>query len=362
MVPRRNSSSVGYVLQFTLSRTFTSNIRSAKLYSNTLDSKLIDDIYDRFGPTPRLCIRTASDSVAWATHEHETSRALDALTLQSFQGLIFKPQDLGMDDLSHKLCLVKRQNIDDVRSMPYVTHITDHIRSRIAIRMRDLDSLQQVDLYRDLACTPSRGAAGHIFESFCQQHFQRRILINYVPMIRLTGHDGQRNHQWHTSHHPVEDQNLEKSRQNALHRMVTLDVHPSNICEYNDQDVQGLILTPDVYYIPSTQNAVAIDSFIYHDRYLYLLHFTNSQEHKTNLDFMSRFTQFPNFPPRSKWRLIFIVPDDVEVLTCPYSRNPELQTLELFSSKVNIEDYLKVVRFREREEKEEPPHRKQKRT
>jgi hypothetical protein len=80
------------------------------------------------------------------------------------------------------------------------------------------------------------------------------------------------------------------------------------------------------------------------------------------LDFMSRFTQFPNFPPRSKWRLIFIVPDDVEVLTCPYSRNPELQTLELFSSKVNIEDYLKVVRFREREEKEEPPHRKQKRT
>ena len=55
--------------------------------------------------------------------------------------------------------------------------------------------------------------------------------------------------------------------------MVTLDA--SNICEYGDQDVQGLTLTLDVYYIPSTQNAVAIDSFIYHGRYLYLLHLSS---------------------------------------------------------------------------------------
>jgi len=77
---------------------------------------------------------------------------------------------------------------------------------------------------------------------------------------------------------------------------------------------------------------------------------------------VSRFTQYANFPPRSKWRLIFFVPDDVEVLTCPYSRSPELQTLKLFSSKVKMEDYLKVACFKEQEEKEESPHKKQKLT
>jgi len=319
--------------------------RVAKLHSNTLDSKFIDDIYDRFGPTPRLCLQTAFDSEALAIHENETRIALKRLTLQNPQDLISKLEMLSMDDFSHKLCLVKH-----------------HIRSRMAIQMRTLRSLgtlQQVNLYRTFACTPSRGMAGHIFESFCQRHFQRRILIDYVPMILLTG---QRKCQWHTSHHPVEDQKSEKSRQNALRRTVTLDIYPSNICEYSDQDVQGLTLTPDVYYIPSTQNAVAIDSFIYHGKYLYLLHFTNSQEHKINLNFVSRFTQYANFPPRSKWRLIFIVPDDVEVLTCPYSRSPELQTFKLFSSKVKMEDYLKVACFKEQEEKEESPHKKQKLT
>jgi len=339
--------------------------RVAKLYSNALDSKLIDDIYDRFGPIPRLCIQTASDSKALATHEHDTRTALRMLIPWGLQELISKLQALRVDTESqYSLCqhvyLVKRQNIGDVGSMPYVTHITDHMRSRIAIHMRNLDSLQQVNLYHTLDCTPSRGAAGHIFESFFQQHFQRRIFINFVPMVRLTGHDGQCKHQWHTSHHPVEDQKLEKSRQNALRRMVTLDIYPSNIHEYSDQDVQGLILTPDVYYIPSTQNAAAIDSFVYHGGYLYLLHFTTSQEHKIDLKFMSRFTQYANFPPRSTWRLIFIVPDDAEVLTCPYSRSSE--TVKLFSSKVNMEDYLEVVRSKEREEKEDPPHKKQKRT
>jgi hypothetical protein len=286
---------------------------------------------------------------------------LHALTLQSLQESILRLGDLSMDGMSHKLCLVKRQNINDVGSMPYVTHITDHIRSRMAIRMRDLGSLQQVSLYRTFACTPSRGAAGHIFESFCQQNFQKRILIDYVPMVRLTGLDGKRKRQWHTSHHPIDDRNLETLRQNALGRMVTLDIYPSNICEYNDQEVQGLTPTPDVYYIPSTQNAVAVDSFIYHGELLYLFQFTVAAEHKINSKFSSRF-ECANFPPQSTWRFIFILPDDVKVLTCPCSRT-ELQALELFSSKVKMEDYLEATRFREQDEKkEEYPNKKRIRT
>ena len=357
MVSRRNSSSVGYIPQFIVSRSFTSNILSAKLYSNTLDSKLINDVFDRFGPTPRLCIDKASDPSALAAHERDIRIAIGELTLQTPQELIYKLRKLKIDGISHSLTLIKRQNVGDVSSGPSVT-ITDYIRSRIAIRMRNLGSLQQVELYT-FAQTPSpRGAAGLMFEAFFQQHFQRRILIDVVPMIWLTGHDGQRNRQWHTSHHPVKDQTLEISRQNVLCQIVTLDIYPSDVREYHDRDVPELTPTPDVFYIPSIHNAVAIDSFIYHGGYVYVFQFFTSEKPKINSKFMLRFTQYANFPPWSKWRVIFIIPDDVEALTCPHSRSPELQTLELFSSKVNVEDYMKVAR----ETEGEPPNKKQKRT
>lgn len=332
--------------------------RAAELYSNSLDSNLIDDIYDRFGPIPRLCIKTAYGSAAWEKYEDRICAALEQLSLQSLQDMLFKLENLTMDGFTHKLCLVKRQSIDDVSSKPYVTYITDHIRSRMAIRMRNLSSIQQVDVYRTFACTSLRGAAGYIFESFCQLHFQKRILIDCVPMIQLSGYDGQCKRQWYTSHyHPFEDRNSETLRQNALRQAVALDIYPSAVKEYHDQDIQGLTPVPDVYYIPSTQNAVAVDSFIYHHEYLYLFQFTIADEHKINSKFMARFTQYAKFPPQSRWIFVFVVPDDVTVLTCSYQQSLKSQSLKLFSSTVVMEKYLKDLE----EQKEESANKKQKR-
>ncbi|KAI0280169.1 hypothetical protein BGY98DRAFT_964997 [Russula aff. rugulosa BPL654] len=280
--------------------------RAAKLYSNTLDSKLINDVFDRFGPTPRLCIDKASDPSALAAHERDIRIAIGELTLQTPQELIYKLRKLKTDG--------------DVSSGPSVT-ITDYIRSRITIRMRNLGSLQQVELYT-FAQTPSpRGAAGLMFEAFFRQHFQRRILIDVVPMIRLTGHDGQRNRQWHTSHHPVKDQHWKFTPERFV---------------------------PNRYagHLPFGRPSHRLIHLPWRIR-VYFPIFT-SDKPKINSKFISRFTQYVNFPPWSKWRLIFIIPDDVEVLTCPHSRSPELQT-------VNVEDYMKVAQ----EMEGEPPHKKQ---
>lgn len=56
--------------------SFTPNILSAKPW-NALDFKRIDDIYDRFSPTHRLCIQKASDSLAVAAHERDIRRRFE---------------------------------------------------------------------------------------------------------------------------------------------------------------------------------------------------------------------------------------------------------------------------------------------
>jgi hypothetical protein len=308
------------------------------------DSKLIDNIYDQFGPTPRPCIQTASDSEALATHECDVRTALEELrqlTPHGFQEILYKLRGLRVDTDSQKLYLIKRENIGNVRSMPHVMPITDHIRSRIAIQMRNLGSLQQINLYRTFTRTPMGGAVGHAFQCFCELHFQTRILIDCVP---LPGVD----------HIQVPHTVARCPTHIALRH--TLDIYPSDVREYDDRDLQQLSPTPNVYYIPSAQNALAVDSFIFHGGYLYLFRFTVSDEHKINLNSI----QCDKFPMKSQWRIILVVPDDVKPPT-PYSGSLELQTLELFSSNVKMEDYLDVVRFNRQGEQEESPRKKRKR-
>ena len=96
-------------------------------------------------------------------------KRIDVLLM--LQELNHNLQKLKMDDFSHNICLVKREDISNVRSNPYVTPIMDHIRLRIAIRIQNLNALQQIEYYRAFARTPSRGAAGPMFEAFCQWHF-----------------------------------------------------------------------------------------------------------------------------------------------------------------------------------------------
>lgn len=280
------------------------------------------------------------------TYKDEISTALKELTLQSFHIMTYRLQDLDMDDISCKLYLIKRRDINDVGSRFEITYITDHIRSRLAICMRNYDGDQQINFYRNFAFISAtrRVLASQVFELFLQQHFQRRIFIDYTPMVRLDQPEGdrQRKLQWHTSHDPIKNQELETKRQIALHYRATLDVHPSGTCNYDDQDFRRFVPTPDIYYVPMRENSAVMDPFIYHDGYLFIFRFTASEEHSIDTELISQLNECASFPPRSNWRFVFIISDDVKVLKCRYSRSCELQELELnpFSSKVKMEDHM----------------------
>jgi hypothetical protein len=309
-----------------------SNFFSAPLQLPSPDWKGIDDTYDKFGPIPRLCF---SDPDAIRSHLHSISIALSDLRLERFERLIIGAANLSMVDLSQKLCLVRRTHKEDLDSDYDVTPITDYMQTKLAITLRNQDARQQIELYRTCATIPSaRGMAGSIFEAICQRRFQDRIAIECVPMVHLD--DGGRN-LGHSGYRSLQHEELEEIRLDALGDTVALNVRPSDTYEYSDDDLRTLDPLPDVYYIPRITNEVALDSFIWHDGFLYLFQFTVDQRHGIKDGILERLSQLSP-SSRFSWRYIFVIPADIDELVCPYPLSPELRKLRPYSSKILVDD------------------------
>ena len=342
-------------MRFTERRSTSYDVRfcaydsnSAPLHPNRPESKTIDDLYDKFGPTPRICIVKPQEDPGMEKYNEDIRCALENLTLQSLRELSRTTQTLKMDKFSHKLCLISREELHDVRSWFIVTPITNHMQSRLAIRMRTQDIQRQLEMYEDFGYYPiSRGLSGILFENLGHLHFQKRIIIEYALMARLS-RDNQTNlPQGHSSNpvHNEENTELEELHQAAWdgHR-ATLDVSPADTHEYGDWEFREFDPQPDIYYIPNRKNEEALDSFIWHDDLLFIFQFTVSEQHNIKTGFISRFTASNRFPQPSNWRFIFIIPNESDqILKSRYLQIPEISNFNPFSAKVAMEGYAKLT-------------------
>ncbi|KAF8467514.1 hypothetical protein DFH94DRAFT_638974 [Russula ochroleuca] len=109
--------------------------RVAPLHPASPNSEIIDDIYDQFGPTPRLCLEMASDPDQLEAYKAGVRRALKLVTPQYLLKMTHELEVMNMDEVSQKLCQIRRQHID-VKSLACVVPITDIMQSRLAIAMR----------------------------------------------------------------------------------------------------------------------------------------------------------------------------------------------------------------------------------
>ena len=327
-------------------------VLSAPLTLTHPDFKLIDQVYDQFGPIPRICFEHALDPCDWESYKQDFFMTLCDLTPQRLETLVGESGRLAMGEVSRKICLIRRVGSVAASAAVQISPMTDFVGSQIAIRFRHHQLRDQIQLYKGLAAIPSaRGMTGNIFEAYGQQLFQRQISIEYLPMVRLSDRTlsagevqtlGNRASQWHTSHTALDDDDLEAIRQTILATKSTLVVSPSGTCEYCESNVKARI-EPDVYYMPRSANQVAFDSFILHDGYLFIFQFTgaSSKSHQVKFGlftFLAQCAANNNIPERDKWRFIFVIPDNVDLHTCLYPQSAELQELEFFSSVLVIEE------------------------
>ena len=298
----------------------------------------IDEIFNKLGPTPRLCFNTD-----WTKYQRELNRALGKLSLAYLENLA-SCEPLELDAVSHKLFMLRRSSIDEVDSEEEMQPISPFVRSKIAIRMRALKRHELVSLFNRYNALPStRKMTGDVFEAYCHIVFSTKIKFDFVKMVRIGGQPTAREKmmaQWFSSHSEFtsgpQSQKLNVLRSSALDSGVSLDVGPSRIVEYDSNEIAGgLQIEADVYYIPITTTQVGIDSFIMHDEILYLLQMTVSGTHDISDGLWPFLKSLKGLPPKRNWRFIFLKPP-AKRLACPVPHSAELLDLDLYSAEIKV--------------------------
>ena len=222
-------------------------IPRASIYpTSTSDYEHINLLYDRLGPTPRLCLDLFEDAHRRERYEDELRKVISNITSESLEALFDAAGTLEMDKLSHKICIIRRESLDNVAGLPIVEAITPHIRSKLVYQLRILERRDQVRLYKRFAKTSdSRALAGVAFEAAGQAMLQDGIGLALVPMVHLPLKTNNRRPQWHSSHVLLRDATLERLRQDVLKKTLDIQVRPDRIFEYTDNG--PLSIEPNVF-------------------------------------------------------------------------------------------------------------------
>jgi hypothetical protein len=119
-------------------------------------------------------------------------------------------------------------------------------------------------------------------------------------MVRDEG--GKRMSPWRISYRPFPSKTLEQNRLTSLNDSFALDVRPSETCLYNQESLGELDARQDVFYIPTLQNEVGLDSFIWHQDHLYVFQFTIAKRYGIKDGLIPWLEQCAQLPPHSNWR------------------------------------------------------------
>ena len=112
---------------------------SASLLLPEVSEDQVNRIYDLLGPTPRLCLELISDKERLEKYEDEVTTTILEVTADKLENMIRDAASLTtMDQVSHKICLISREDRYKVHSRAVVAPITLFVQSKLANRFRNL--------------------------------------------------------------------------------------------------------------------------------------------------------------------------------------------------------------------------------
>ncbi|KAI0256323.1 hypothetical protein BJV78DRAFT_1151083 [Lactifluus subvellereus] len=336
--------------------------RAAPLHGfNDTHRTRINELYDHFGPTPRICFDFLLNEFQLISHEEGYQNTMHSLKAERLRRFISDSIVLNLDAASLSTFLLKRENVDDL-ARASVEPISTFVKSELQKRIRAEERGEQIRLYEYLApVARSRHMAGLVFESLALSKFQTHVALELIPMVKWTsdestnssqGCKGKEYPQWHSNHEKKAD-NFPGGTQ-TMKRKLTVLWWPSNkadsssqsdhlwikICPKKMVEYQGSELKhirPGIFYVPKLTNQVAFHSFIMADGHLYIFQFSIGSSHSLKPRIVPFFSQ-PSLPPKTKWRFVFVIPPGSEI-SCPQLRKPELNELlkemKLFSAELD---------------------------
>ena len=283
----------------------------------------IDEMYNRFGPTARICFELPKRKSHLNEHRYRFEAALSSLSSGVLQGMVTGIFDIDKSDISFTILLLKRLPGDDF-SLSSVEIISPTAEMAIWDQLSKERQDKPCDLYRSLATVErSKHLACVIYEMLAQNMLRRMssIRLNLVPMVRRTP-DGSGSRKkpprWYSNH-----------RDNAS--SLTIDIRRTGI-EVFDPKVDPI--KNNVYY---KLHQAAVNSFITDGDRLFIFQFAIATEHDINKRILTFFSQ-ASLPPRSNWYFIFAIPPGLSELSCHQGRDEMmkefLEEIHLYSAEV----------------------------
>ena len=120
---------------------------SAIIHGLSENDKHMYEMYDRFGPTPRICFDYISNPSALLRHQADRNKALENLSSVTLLQMVDNSKLLTMDSTSHTLLLMKRRSelrildsTDDYASIdaffkPRIEFVSPVVESEIRARL-----------------------------------------------------------------------------------------------------------------------------------------------------------------------------------------------------------------------------------
>jgi hypothetical protein len=116
---------------------------------------------------------------------------------------------------------------------------------------------------------------------------------------------------------------LHKPQEEASHAIpppvpISLSISP---LESRIYDSGPLTIEENIYYVPLSENEVAIDSFIDHAGHLYMFQFASGSQHGVEHGLLTTLDRFSSLPAAENQHIIFVVPKHLAQFNCPHSNN-----------------------------------------
>jgi hypothetical protein len=280
----------------------------------------ISERFDNAGPSARLCLEFTSEDISQfyavrdAKIKWDTAQRLVAALLDE------NHERLRISDISHQICVVRRSASGP---LPFtVEPISAFIRHRLLAQVWEWTEQDRVAMIERFSRVPGAGGmTGVLFESHHQHRFAKEINIIAAPMFRTTNPRSR----WHAAFGDFSASSiLQKARDDASSTVpppihISLSISPSESRVYDHSG--PLAIEENIYYVPLSENEVAIDSFIVHAGHLYLFQFASGPQHSVNRGLLTTLSRFSSLPVSENRHFIFVVPKHLTQFNCPHSND-----------------------------------------
>ncbi len=153
-------------------------------------------MYNRFGPTPRICFGLLNDKARLAVYQSHYQAELEGLSLEVLFNMITEANKLNVEDIS-RILLMKRVPMEElIQANPEVADgiefvcagfepITHAVKAKLYNEIQSKDRNVQLGLYSYLEnVVGMRRIAELVFRSLAHSKLQKEIKLELFPMVK----------------------------------------------------------------------------------------------------------------------------------------------------------------------------------